>query len=62
MDWRYILNPAVLIFMVPVAAIVVGGIIGITRMWIQHSERMAMIRQGMHPDQPPPGGAGGKER
>ena len=54
MNWTSILhNPAVMVFMIPIAAIVVGGVITITKMYMRHRERMAMIEQGMHPDHPP---------
>jgi hypothetical protein len=32
-------------------AIISGGVSGIVSMVLQHRERMAMIRMGMHPDQ-----------
>lgn len=44
------LNPAVLPFMIPIAAIVTAGVVAITRMVIAHRERMAKIEQGIDPD------------
>jgi len=43
-----LLNPATLIFLIPVLGIL-AGIVG---MLTKHRERMAMIEQGMNPDQP----------
>jgi hypothetical protein len=52
-QWPAFLDrPATVVFAVPIAAILVGGILAITRMLIRHRERMAMIEQGMHPDHP----------
>ena len=48
-DWTEILRrngP----FGVAIAAIVICGIVSITKTLIRHRERMAMIEQGMHPD------------
>ena len=38
------------IWLVPIAAIVVWGIIEITKMILAHQERLAMIERGIHPD------------
>ena len=38
-----LLNPAILIFMIPITAILVGGIKAIVTLVIRHRERMAMI-------------------
>jgi len=35
---------------IPIVAIVCGTITGIVKMILTHNERVAMIRQGMHPD------------
>ncbi len=52
MQWDEILNPAILVLMIPIAGIFVGGAIEVSRMWIRHRERMAMIEQGLNPDPP----------
>jgi hypothetical protein len=38
------------IWLVPVAAIVVWGVVEIVKMLIAHDERVKMIERGMHPD------------
>jgi len=38
------------IWLVPIAGIVVWGIIEITKMILAHQERLAMIERGIHPD------------
>jgi hypothetical protein len=38
------------IWLVPIAAIVVWGVIEITKMILAHQERIAMIERGIHPD------------
>ncbi len=43
-------RPETMVFLVPIAAILVFGIGGILKMLIKHRERMAMIEQGIHPD------------
>jgi hypothetical protein len=35
---------------IPIVAIVGGTTSGVVKMWVVHRERMAMIRQGIHPD------------
>ena len=50
---RVFSRPETLIFGIPLAAIVVGGILGIVKILIRHRERMAMIEHGLHPDHPP---------
>ena len=37
---------------IPIVAIVCGTIDGVVKRSHKHQERMAMIRQGMHPDGP----------
>ena len=48
------LEPDVLVFLIPISAIVmgtlVGGVVAVTKLVIRHRERMAMIAQGMNPD------------
>jgi hypothetical protein len=46
------LDPAILALCIPLAAIVGGFSIVLTRMWTRHRERMAMIEMGLHPDAP----------
>ena len=48
-----ILQPEILGVMIPILAIVVGGAVFLSRAWITHRERMAMIAIGLHPDYPP---------
>jgi hypothetical protein len=45
-----ILDPAILGLLIPIVAIVVGGGVALSALWIRHRERMAMISMGMHPD------------
>jgi hypothetical protein len=40
------------VFAVPVAAIIVGGVIAIISMVHKHQERIAMIERGIDPDLP----------
>ena len=47
------LNPEVLVFCIPLLAIIIGGIIAIISIFNRHRERMRMIDQGIHPDYPP---------
>ncbi len=54
MDWRmFFMNPAVVWVLIPVAAILIGGIQALAKMYFSHQERIAMIEQGIHPDDPP---------
>ena len=39
--------------LIPITAILTGGIIAVVKMLIRHQERLAMIERGMHPDYPP---------
>jgi hypothetical protein len=48
-----ILRPEVLIFLIPIVAIVIGGVVALSKIWIRHRERMAMIAAGIHPDERP---------
>lgn len=53
-EWPpFLTGPDTLVFAIPIIAILVGGIVGITKLLIRHRERMAMIERGMHPDHPP---------
>jgi len=57
MNWNDLLSPAVLIFLIPIVAIIVGGIVAIAKLLIRHRERLAMIERGMNPDFPAGGAA-----
>lgn len=64
-DWpAFLSRPDTLIpalaLMVPIVAIIVGGISGVLKMILRHQERMEMIRQGIHPDYPPDEGPAGE--
>lgn len=51
MEWHhFFLNPAVVWVTIPIAAILIGGIQTLVKMYYSHQERIAMIEQGMHPD------------
>ena len=58
--WQQILRPDNLAELGPIVFLVVcvvtGGTIGIVKLVHRHRERMAMIEQGMNPDQPAPRG------
>ena len=47
-----LLDPQVLLILVPILVIIVGGLIAITIAIIRHRERMAMIKHGINPDDP----------
>jgi hypothetical protein len=51
--WRRLLDPDVVVFLIPIVAIIAGATIKIVKMVHAHNERIAMIQQGMHPDFPP---------
>lgn len=36
--------------LIPISAIVVGGVVAVTRMILQHQERIAKIERGIDPD------------
>ena len=51
-EWlSYVARPETLVFIIPIVAIVMVGIVTVTKLLIRHRERMAMIERGMHPDQ-----------
>ncbi len=53
-NWLQVFTrPDVMVFAIPIIAILVGGIIAITKILISHRERMGMIEHGIHPDYPP---------
>ena len=39
--------------LVPISAIIVGGVIAVTTMILRHQERIAKIERGIDPDAPP---------
>jgi hypothetical protein len=41
-----LLNPSVLVFLIPLAGIGLGGL----KIWLNHQERMEKIRHGIDPD------------
>ena len=43
----------VLVFSIPIVAIIGGCITAIVKMLITHRERVKMIEHGIHPDYPP---------
>ena len=45
------------VWLVPIVAILVWGIIELFRMILHHQERLAMIERGIHPDSARPEGA-----
>jgi uncharacterized membrane-anchored protein YhcB (DUF1043 family) len=40
------------IWLIPIIAIIMGGVIGIIKMILNHQERIAKIERGMDPDAP----------
>ena len=50
MDWLKGVNPGTVGALIPLAAVVLGMVLGITKAIIRHRERMAMIEKGMDPD------------
>jgi len=40
------------VFLIPIIAIIVGGVIGVTKLILKHQERIALIERGIHPDAP----------
>jgi hypothetical protein len=39
-------------FLIPIAAIVIGGVIAVVKMILSHQERIAKIERGIDPDVP----------
>jgi hypothetical protein len=55
MSWSDFLSRVdLLALMIPIVAIVVGGIVAIVVALIRHRERMAMIERGLYPPDDPP--------
>ena len=48
-----LLQPDTMVFLVAIVAILVCGLLAVTKLVIRHRERIAMIEQGMHPDERP---------
>jgi len=44
------LNPQMFSMLIPIAAIVMGGIYITAKAYMRHKERLAMIERGMNPD------------
>ena len=42
------------VFLIPIVALVVAGIISVTAMILKHQERIAKIERGINPDAPWP--------
>lgn len=45
-----LLQPEILVFMIPLAVIVAGCVLGVTKTVLTHRERIAMIENGLDPD------------
>jgi len=41
------------VFLIPIAAIVISGVIAVTKMILSHNERLAKIERGIDPDAAP---------
>ena len=53
-EWlQLFFRPETLVFLIPIVAILTGGIIAIMKILIHHRERMTMIEHGIHPDYQP---------
>ncbi len=48
--------------LVPIVAIIVGGIYGVIQMMHRHNERMAKIERGINPDAPWPAQQGQQQQ
>jgi hypothetical protein len=49
-DWDKFSNPAIFGMLIPIVAILAWAAITITKMIINHRERLAMIERGRNPD------------
>ncbi len=47
---KIVTNPALIWVLIPIIYFVVSGICEFTKLVHKHQERMALIRQGIHPD------------
>ena len=53
-EWlKLFFKPDTIVFLIPIVAILVGGIIAVVTILIRHRERMTMIEHGIHPDYRP---------
>jgi hypothetical protein len=50
---KQLMRPDTFVLLIPIAGILVGGIIAVTKLVIRHRERMALIEQGLYPDHLP---------
>ena len=50
MSWDRLLSPEILIFMIPIVAIIGGCMTACFKLYFRHVERIALIEQGLHPD------------
>jgi hypothetical protein len=46
------MDAAILALLIPISAIAFAAAVVLSKMWIRHRERMAMIDAGLHPDRP----------
>lgn len=51
MTWEQFLRPEVLVFLIPLSAIVGTSATVLAKMYFSHQERIEMIRQGINPDE-----------
>ena len=51
---RYVMRPEIIFLLIPIVAIIMGGLIGITKLVLRHRERIAKIEMGIDPDAPLP--------
>ena len=47
---EFFLNPAVVWVLIPITAILLGGIHKLYEQYCRHTERIEMIQSGIHPD------------
>lgn len=47
----FFLNPAVVWVLIPITAILISGIQQVYKQYCRHVERIAMIENGIHPDE-----------
>ena len=52
MNWNRLLSPDLIWIVIPVAAILVGGVLQVLKQSHRHQERLAMIDHGINPDCP----------
>ena len=49
-DWRILLTPSCIWIFIPIAAILSEAVLRLFKLYHRHTERMAMIERGLHPD------------